>query len=86
MLRVEFTVEPFVEGHPGPHVLAAVAAVEALGFSVEFGPFASEFSGDRNSVAPAIEALVREAYTRGATRVSVHVEAIEAGEGSKEPS
>jgi hypothetical protein len=24
---LEFTIEPFVEGHPGPHVRAAVEAV-----------------------------------------------------------
>jgi hypothetical protein len=29
MLTVEFTIEPFVEGDPGVHVTAAVAAVEA---------------------------------------------------------
>lgn len=74
MLRVEFTVEPFIEGQPGPHVLAAVSAVQALGFEVEFGPFASEFTGDGEIVASAIEALVREAYAHGASRVSVHVE------------
>jgi uncharacterized protein YqgV (UPF0045/DUF77 family) len=74
VLRAEFTVEPFVEGQPGPHVLAAVAAVEARGFTVEFGPFASEFSGDDAGVIEAIEALVREAYAHGATRVALHVE------------
>ena len=36
---LEFTVEPFVEGAPGPHVTAAVAAADALGATVEFGPF-----------------------------------------------
>lgn len=74
VLRAEFTVEPFVEGQPGPHVLAAVAAVEALGFTVEFGPFASEFSGDDATVIAAIQALVRDAYANGATRVALHVE------------
>lgn len=78
MLRAEFTVEPFVEGHPGPHVLAAVAAVEELGFAVEFGPFASEFSGDDPRVCAAISALVREAYAQGATRVSVQIEKLPA--------
>ena len=44
MLTVEFTIEPFVEGAPGPHVLAAVAVVESHGVFVEFGPFGSSFS------------------------------------------
>lgn len=74
MLRAEFTVEPFVEGRPGPHVRAAIAAVEARGFIVEFGPFATSFSGDESRVASAIEALIRDAYESGATRVAIHVE------------
>jgi uncharacterized protein YqgV (UPF0045/DUF77 family) len=77
VLRAEFTVEPFVEGQPGPHVLAAVTAVESLGFAVEFGPFATEFSGEDSAVIAAIEALVRGAYAEGATRVAVHVERME---------
>lgn len=74
MLRAEFTVEPFVEAQPGPHVRAAIAAVEGLGFDVEFGPFATEFSGDDTRVIAAIAALVRDAYAHGATRVSIQVE------------
>lgn len=77
MLRVEFTVEPFVEGNPGPHVLAAVGAVEALGFVVEFGPFATSFAGNDDTVAHALEVLVREAYGHGASRVAVHVEKVD---------
>jgi hypothetical protein len=36
--HLEFTIEPFVEGKPGPHVVAAVEAVSELGADVEFGP------------------------------------------------
>ena len=43
MLTVEFTIEPFIEGAPGAHVTAAVAAVEKRGLIVEFGPFGSSF-------------------------------------------
>lgn len=86
MLRAEFTVEPFVEGQPGPHVRAAIAAVEARGFAVEFGPFATEFVGDDVTVSEAIEALIRDAYANGATRVAIHVERIEQASGSGSPS
>lgn len=86
MLRAEFTVEPFVEGQPGPHVRAAIAAVEARGFTIEFGPFATSFSGDESSVASAIEALVRDAYVNGATRVAIHVELIDDMSKSENPS
>ena len=72
-LRVEFTVEPFVAGAPGPHVLAAVDAAAAHGLSIEFGPFGSSGEGDDTVVVPAIEAVIRAALDAGASRVSVQV-------------
>jgi uncharacterized protein YqgV (UPF0045/DUF77 family) len=76
-LRVEFTVEPFVPGSPGPHVLAAVDAAAAHGLTVEFGPFGSSGEGDDATVVPAIEAAIRAALAAGATRVSVQVSRID---------
>jgi uncharacterized protein YqgV (UPF0045/DUF77 family) len=72
-VRVEFTVEPFVAGAPGPHVLAAVSAAEARGLTVEFGPFGSSGEGDDATVVPAAEAALRAALDAGATRVSLQV-------------
>ena len=48
--KLEFTVEPFVEGHPGPHVRAAVDAATAAGVDVEFGPFGSSFQADDHAM------------------------------------
>ncbi len=75
MLELEFTIEPFVEGHPGPHVLAAVEAVEAAGASVEFGPFGSSCRADAATMPGIVAAIVSEAFSRGATHVSLHVTA-----------
>lgn len=72
MLHVEFTVEPFVEGRPGPHVLAAVGAVEALGIAVEFGPFGSSFEADQTLAGRAVGALLDAAHAHGASHVTVH--------------
>ena len=55
---------------------AAVAAVEAHGITVEFGPFATEFEADEITVSLAVSDLVREAYSNGATHVTVHMEKI----------
>ena len=77
MLRVELTIEPFVEGQPGPHVLAAVAAVEAHGINVEFGPFATEFDADEHIAAIAVSDLVSDAYAHGATHVTLHMEKVQ---------
>ena len=77
MLTVEFTIEPFIEGSPGAHVTAAVAAVEKLGLIVEFGPFGSSFSVPKSELPEAIADLMRAAYANGATFVSVDVGSIE---------
>lgn len=77
MVRVEFTIEPFVEGQPGRHVRAAVEAVESLGVAVAFGPFGSEFTAPVESAAAALAALTHAAYVNGATHVSLHVEKVD---------
>jgi uncharacterized protein YqgV (UPF0045/DUF77 family) len=76
-VRVEFTVEPFVAGTPGAHVLAAVDAAAAHGLAIEFGPFGSSAEGDPVVVLPAVEAAIRAALDAGATRVSVQVSRID---------
>lgn len=73
MLQLEFTVEPFVEGLPGPHVTAAVSAVEAVGAEVEFGPFGSSCSAPVEAMPEVIAELVRAAFANGATHVTMHV-------------
>jgi uncharacterized protein YqgV (UPF0045/DUF77 family) len=85
VLRVEFTVEPFVEGHPGPHVMAAVDAVRALHLEVEIGPFGSSFEADPQVVGPAVGALVAAAHAHGASHVSLHTERIEPRPSDRTP-
>ena len=72
-LRIEFTVEPFTDGAPGPHVRAAVEAARAAGMDVDFGPFGSSVVGDDERVLAVADAVVRAAIGAGATRVSVQV-------------
>ena len=77
VLLLEFTIEPFVEGHPGPHVTAAVAAAEAFGVTVEFGPFGSSCNVSQEQVADVSGAIVAQAFANGATHVSLHAERLE---------
>ncbi|MBU3702201.1 MAG: hypothetical protein FGM58_09180 [Acidimicrobiia bacterium] len=70
---VEFTVEPFTEGEPGDHVVAALAAVRAEGYTVEVGPFGSSFTCPADRAAAVVERLTASAVEAGATRVSVQV-------------
>ena len=76
-LVAEFTVEPFVDGEPGPHVRAALAAAEdaaaRTGLRVEFGPFGTSIAGPDAAVLDALDAVVRSAVAAGATRVSLQL-------------
>ena len=73
MLSVEFTVEPFVEGRPGPHVTEAVAAVEKHGITVDFGPFGTMFTVTAADLGRVVADLMNAAYAHGATVVNVTV-------------
>jgi hypothetical protein len=76
VLLLEFTIEPFVEGQPGPHVTTAVAAAQELGANVEFGPFGSSCTVPE-AHGPAVAAAVLEAaFANGATHVSLHAERV----------
>lgn len=74
VVRIEFTVEPFVDGHPGAHVLAAWHAVEARGCELEAGPFSSLVDVDEAQAHDVIADLLQAALASGATRVALQVE------------
>jgi uncharacterized protein YqgV (UPF0045/DUF77 family) len=87
-LTVEFTVEPFVAGQPGPHVRAAIDAARGSGLAVEVGPFGTSVSGDDARVLDAVDAVVRAAVAAGATRVSLQLArgVAQAGDRSRGPA
>lgn len=70
---MEFTIEPFVEGHPGPHVTEPIAAVRALGVDVELGPFATACSVDDSITGAVVAAVVDAAFRHGASHVNIDV-------------
>lgn len=74
MLLIEFTIEPFVEGQPGPHVISAVEAAQALGYEIDFGPFGSSCSVPAAEVGEVARAVLDAAFANGATHVSLHAE------------
>ena len=75
-VEAEFLVEPFIEGSPGPHVLAAFAAVEEAGLAVEVGPFGNVVSGPLPVVTGAIDRMLRAAVAAGSTRVQLQLRTI----------
>jgi len=71
--RAEFIVEPFVEGVPGPHVTAAIAAAEAAGFDTDVGPFGTSIEGDAAAVLGALQAVIDSSLAEGASRISLQL-------------
>jgi len=72
-VRLEFTVEPFSEGRPGPHVRAAIDAVVARGLNVDMGPFSSSAEGEVAVAGDAVADLLRAAFGAGASRIALQV-------------
>jgi len=72
-IRLEYTVEPFVEGAPGPHVRAALDAASQAGLDVDFGPFGTTVAGDDDAVLAATDRILRAAIEAGASRVSLQL-------------
>ena len=76
-VRLEFTVEPFVDGQPGAHVLATWRAVEGRGYKVEHGPFSSEAIVTAGEAPSLIQEILRAALWGGATHVSFQVDLLD---------
>ncbi|MHB8245019.1 MAG: thiamine-binding protein [Acidimicrobiales bacterium] len=72
-LELEFTVEPFDAGRPGPHVKAAEDAARATGAELRIGPFGTVVTGEAEQVMSAVSDVVRAATAAGATRVTLQV-------------
>ena len=77
MQELEFTIEPFVEGRPGPHVTAAIEAATGAGATVDVGPFGSACRVGDDRMPDVVAAITRAAFDHGATHVSLHVARVE---------
>jgi uncharacterized protein YqgV (UPF0045/DUF77 family) len=70
---LEFTIEPFVEGRPGPHVTAAIESAQQLGAQVDVGPFGSSCQASEDLMPEVVAAVTRAAFAHGATHVTLHL-------------
>ena len=69
----EFTIEPFDEGNPGPHVTKAISAAERSGAEVSVGPFGTKIEGDRHQIVTAVGAALEASLSEGASLVTITV-------------
>jgi uncharacterized protein YqgV (UPF0045/DUF77 family) len=72
-VSAEFTIEPFEDGAPGPHVQAGFDAVVTAGFHPDVGPFGTAIEGEAAAVDDALRHMLDAALGAGATRVSIQV-------------
>lgn len=72
-VAVEFLVEPFNEGRPGPHVKAAIDAFEGAGLRPVVGPFSSAAEGDLDAVASAVAEMIKRSVVAGADSIRIRV-------------
>jgi uncharacterized protein YqgV (UPF0045/DUF77 family) len=73
-VRIEFLVEPFSEGSPGPHVVAGIDAARAHGLDPEVGPFGTVVVVTDDLAAAVVGDVVRAALAHGASRVALQIE------------
>ena len=74
--KAEFTIEPFIEGDPGPHVRETIAVAKQSGLNVEIGPFGTTVIGEQETVFELVSELVKTAMDNGASRISLQVTSI----------
>ena len=72
--RLEVFVEPLKENEPGPHVTAAIEALEAAGLAVDMGPFATTTDGSMQVVIDAAAAMIRAGFEAGAEAIQLRIE------------
>lgn len=77
--RLEVLVEPFAENDPGPHVTAAIEAIEAVGLVPDMGPFATITEGGFDQVMLAMNALTQAGFLAGADAIQIRIELLDSG-------
>jgi len=77
MIKVEFSIYPFVEGEvPPSHVQAAIEALTKAGLKVDVGPLSSSVAGESEPVLEALRHAQLAAISAGAQKFVVMIESI----------
>lgn len=69
--HAELLVEPFTEGVLGPHVEAAIGALDRTRVAVDVGAFSTAINGESTDVLASIEAAIDAGIAAGASTVRV---------------
>ena len=83
-VRVEFTVEPFLEGELGAHVEAALRSLRRAGYAPDVGPFGTAVEGEVHALLDAVSRAAAASFDAGATGVTLSATALEEPEEPEE--
>ena len=72
-MRIEFTIEPWVEGGHPPYVVAAVSTAEDSGLDIDLGPFGTGVEGSPDQLYQLVPSVLEAAMAAGAERVSLQI-------------
>ena len=71
--RLEFLIEPFMEGNPGPHVLSSLEVLRNAGMEVVLGPFGNTAEGEEETLTSLLPMIVQSAFEKGASRILLNL-------------
>lgn len=71
--RLEFLIEPFAEGNPGPHVLRSLEVLRRAGLEVVLGPFGNTVDGSEETLTSVLPMIVESAFEKGASRILLNL-------------
>ena len=69
--KAEFTIEPFSDGDPGPHVKETISVAKKSGLNVEIGPFGTTVTGEQEKIFQLVSDLVQTEIGRASCRERV---------------
>ena len=76
---MEFLIEPFTEGNPGPQVYSSLEVLRRAGLEVVLGPFGNTVEGSLETVRSVLPKIMQSAFENGATRVLLNLTLTDAG-------
>ncbi len=71
--RLEFLIEPFTEGSPGPHVLSSLDVLRRAGLEFVLGPFGNIVEGSPETLRSVLPKIMQSAFENGATRILLNL-------------
>ena len=78
LLRLELTVEPFIDGQPGPHVQAAIGALRAAGLQPDVGPFGTTVEAPLERIAPILGSLISATFEANGSSITLSLQRVSA--------